>query len=214
MSLTGQAAMRDLRRDVFGHIQKLHLGFFDRYPVGRLVTRATNDVENIAEMFSSGIVALVTDVAKMIGFAVVLFLLEPRLALVSFLVVPILAACAIAFRRGIRDAFRKVRVRIARINATLQETVTGMKVVQLFTREARNQRDFDAMNADAPRRLDRLDPLRRRALRGGRDRGRHLGRGDRRRTAPASPPPARSTSSSTGCAASSCRCAISRPSTR
>ncbi len=148
MSLTGQAAMRDLRRDVFEHIQKLHLGFFDRYPVGRLVTRATNDVENIAEMFSSGIVALVTDIAKMIGFAVVLFLLEPRLALVSFLVVPILAACAIAFRRGIRDAFRKVRVRIARINATLQETVTGMKVVQLFTREARNQHEFDAMNAD------------------------------------------------------------------
>jgi ATP-binding cassette subfamily B protein len=148
MSLTGQAAMRDLRRGVFAHIQKLHLGFFDRYPVGRLVTRATNDVENIAEMFSSGIVALVTDVAKMIGFMVVLFLLSPRLALVSFLVVPILAACAVLFRRGIRDAFRKVRVRIARINATLQETVTGMKVVQLFTREARNQREFEAMNAE------------------------------------------------------------------
>ena len=148
MSLTGQAAMRDLRRAVFGHIQKLHLGFFDRYPVGRLVTRATNDVENIAEMFSSGIVALVTDVAKMIGFAVVLFLVDPRLALVSFLVVPILAVCAVAFRRGIRDAFRTVRVRIARINATLQETVTGMKVVQLFTREARNQREFEAMNAE------------------------------------------------------------------
>jgi len=147
MSLTGQAAMRDLRREVFAHIQKLHLGFFDRYPVGRLVTRATNDVENIAEMFSSGIVALVTDVAKMIGFAVVLFLVDPHLALVSFLVVPILAACAVGFRRGIRDAFRKVRVRIARINATLQETVTGMKVVQLFTREARNQREFEAMNA-------------------------------------------------------------------
>lgn len=148
MSWTGQAAMRDLRRDVFAHLQRLHLGFFDRYPVGRLVTRATNDVENIAEMFSSGIVALVTDVAKMIGFAVVLFLLAPRLALVSFLVVPVLAISAVLFRRGIRDAFRKVRVRIARINATLQETVTGMKVVQLFTREDRNLRDFDAMNAE------------------------------------------------------------------
>jgi ABC-type multidrug transport system fused ATPase/permease subunit len=74
--------------------------------------------------------------------------LAPRLALVSFLVVPILAACAVGFRRGIRDAFRKVRVRIARINATLQETVTGMKVVQLFTRESRNQREFEAMNAE------------------------------------------------------------------
>ena len=148
MSLTGQSAMRDLRRDVFAHLQRLHLGFFDRYPVGRLVTRATNDVENISEMFSSGIVALVADVAKMIGFAVVLFLLEPRLAAVSFLVVPVLGMAAVSFRRGIRDAFRKVRVRIARINATLQETVTGMKVVQLFTREERNLRDFDAMNAE------------------------------------------------------------------
>jgi ATP-binding cassette subfamily B protein len=148
MSLTGQSAMRDLRRDVFAHLQRLHIGFFDRHPVGRLVTRATNDVENIAEMFSSGIVALVTDVAKMIGFAVVLFLLDARLALVSFVVVPILAAAAVWFRRGIRDAFRAVRVRIARINATLQETVTGMKVVQLFTRERRNQRDFDALNAE------------------------------------------------------------------
>lgn len=148
MSLTGQSAMRDLRRDVFDHLQRLHLGYFDTQPVGRLVTRATNDVENIAEMFSSGIVALVTDVAKMIGFAVVLFLVDARLALVSFTVVPLLAACAVLFRRGIRDAFRKVRVRIARINAMLQETVTGMKVVQLFTREERNLRDFDALNAE------------------------------------------------------------------
>jgi len=75
MSKTGQSAMRDLRRDVFAHLQRLHLGFFDRYPVGRLVTRVTNDVENLSEMFSAGIVALVTDVLKMVGFAVVLVLL-------------------------------------------------------------------------------------------------------------------------------------------
>ena len=147
MSKTGQAAMRDLRRDVFDHIARLHLGFFDRYPVGRLVTRATNDVENVAEMFSAGIVALVTDLLKMVGFAIVLFLVDARLALVTFLVVPILAACAVVFRWRIREAFRLVRVRIARINATLQETVTGMKVVQLFTRERRNLREFDGLNA-------------------------------------------------------------------
>jgi ATP-binding cassette subfamily B multidrug efflux pump len=147
MSLTGQSAMRDLRRHVFDHIQALHLGFFDRYPVGRLVTRATNDVENIAEMFSSGIVALVTDVLKMLGFAVVLFLVDARLASVSFAVVPVLGLAAVVFRRGIRDAYRRIRVRIARINAMLQETVTGMKVVQLFTREARNAADFDELNA-------------------------------------------------------------------
>lgn len=147
MSKTGQSAMRDLRRDVFAHLTRLHIGFFDRHPVGRLVTRVTNDVENLSEMFSAGIVALVTDVLKMVGFAVVLFVVEPRLAAVAFLVVPALAVCAIVFRARIREAFRLVRVRIARINAMIQETVTGMKVVQLFTREARNQRDFDALNA-------------------------------------------------------------------
>lgn len=147
MAWTGQSAMRDLRREVFAHIQKLHLGFFDRYPVGRLVTRATNDVENVAEMFSAGIVALVTDVIKMIGFAVMLFLVEWRLALVTFLVVPFLALAAIIFRLQVREAFRDTRIRIARINTQIQETITGMKVVQLFTREARNMRDFDEMNA-------------------------------------------------------------------
>ena len=148
MARTGQAAMRDLRRAVFAHIQQLHLGFFDRYPVGRLVTRATNDVENVSEMFSAGIVALVTDVLKMLGFAVALFLVDARLAVLTFLVVPVLAVAAIVFRLKVRDAFRAVRVRIARINAYLQENVTGMKVVQLFNREAQSFRDFDAMNAD------------------------------------------------------------------
>ncbi len=148
MASTGQAAMRDLRRAVFAHIQQLHLGFFDRYPVGRLVTRATNDVENVSEMFSAGIVALVTDLLKMLGFAVALFVVDARLAGITFLVVPILAVAAIVFRLKVRDAFRAVRVRIARINAYLQEHVTGMKVVQLFNREAKSFREFDAMNAD------------------------------------------------------------------
>ena len=148
MATTGQSAMRDLRRDVFAHIQKLHLGFFDSYPVGRLVTRTTNDVENVTEMFSSGIVAFVTDVFRMVGIAVVLTLLDPDLALLTFAVVPGLAVAAIIFRFKVRQAFRAVRVRIARINAHIQETVTGMKVVQLFTREERNLRDFVVMNAD------------------------------------------------------------------
>jgi len=147
MASTGQAAMRDLRQTTFRHIQSLQLGFFDSYPVGRLVTRTTNDAENLAEMFSAGIVALVVDVAKMIGFAVVLFSLDAELATVAFLLVPFLAACAILFRFKVREAFRAVRVRIARINVHIQETITGMKVVQLFARERRNLRDFDAMNA-------------------------------------------------------------------
>jgi len=148
MAATGQHAMRDLRAKVFDHIQGLQIAFFDRFPVGRLVTRVTNDVENVAEMFSAGIVALVTDVLVMFGFAVVLFLVDARLAIATFAVVPFLAVAAVVFRLRVREAFRMVRVRIARINAHIQETITGMKVVQLFTREARNLRDFDAMNAD------------------------------------------------------------------
>jgi ABC-type multidrug transport system fused ATPase/permease subunit len=137
MSRTGQAAMRDLRREVFGHIQRLHLGFFDTMPVGRLVTRATNDVENVSEMFSAGIAALVRDVFKMLGLALALFCIDARLAGFTFLVVPLLTVGAFVFRWKVREAFRAVRVRIARINAYLQENVVGMKVVQLFTREAR-----------------------------------------------------------------------------
>jgi ATP-binding cassette subfamily B protein len=148
MVWTGEAAMRDLRSAVFARIQKLHMGFFDRYPVGRLVTRATSDVEHVAEMFAAGIVALVTDVIKMIGFAVALFLVNPKLALATFCVVPFLAVAAVIFRLRVREAFRKTRVLLARINATIQETVTGMKVVQLFTREERNLRDFAELNGE------------------------------------------------------------------
>jgi ATP-binding cassette subfamily B protein len=148
MAWTGQNAMRDLREDVFTHIQSLHLGFFDKYPVGRLVTRATNDVENVAEMFSAGIVALITDILRMVGVAVMLFIVDARLALMTFLVVPVLTVVAVIFRFKVREAFRKVRVRIARINAYIQENVTGMKVVQLYGREARNYREFDHLNAD------------------------------------------------------------------
>jgi ABC-type multidrug transport system fused ATPase/permease subunit len=147
MARTGQSAMRDLRREVFQHIERLHLGFFDRYPVGRLVTRATNDVENVAEMFSAGIVAFLTDLFKMVGFAVALFLVNAKLALVTFAVVPLLAGAALVFRLRVRDAFRVIRVRIARINAFIQESVTGMKVVQLFTRERRNLAEFADLNA-------------------------------------------------------------------
>ncbi len=148
MAWTGQHAMRDLRRDVFDHMQSLHLGFFDTYPVGRLVTRATNDVENLNEMFASGLVTLITDVIKMAIIAAVLFVIHPKLALYTFLVIPPLVLCAVVFRLKVREAFRATRILIARINTMIQETITGMKVVQLFTREKRNFDAFDAMNAD------------------------------------------------------------------
>jgi len=143
----GQLAMRDLRVEILDHIQSLHLGFFDRYPVGRLVTRATNDVENLSEMFSSGLVSLVTDLLKMVGLAVVLFAISWKLALATFGVVPLLALAALVFRWKARDAYRETRLRIARINAQIQETISGMKVVQLFTRERRNADEFAALNA-------------------------------------------------------------------
>jgi len=148
MATTGQHAMFDLRRAVFAHIQKLPMSFFDTMPVGRLVTRSTNDVENLAEMFSQGLVALVTDVIKMLGFAAVLFMVSPKLTLYTFAIVPVMGLAAFVFRWKVREAYRAVRVKIARINTQIQETVTGMKVVQLFSREARNLEDFDRMNAD------------------------------------------------------------------
>jgi ATP-binding cassette subfamily B protein len=148
LAVTGQSAMRDMRSDVFTHIQKLHMGFFDGYPVGRLVTRATGDIEHVSEAFTAGLVLLVTDVLRMVGFAVVLFHTDARLAGWTFLVIPPLAVAAFVFRWRVREAFRRSRVLIARLNATLQESVTGMKVIQLFSREARNQREFEALNAD------------------------------------------------------------------
>ena len=137
------------------------------------MTRATNDVENVAEMFSAGLVLLVTDLLKMAGFAIVLFWSSARSRSLTFPVVPFLALAAFVFRLKVRDAFRATRVLLARINATIQETVTGMKVVQLFTREERNLRDFARLNAEHRDAWLYVDPLRLGALLGGRARAGH-----------------------------------------
>jgi len=142
----GQRAMFDMREVLFDHVQRLPMRFFDKYPVGRLVTRLTNDVETLAEMFSGGIVALLTDLLAIVAIAVVLFSIDARLALISMAVVPVLAAAAVIFRWKVRESFRLVRTRIARINAHLQETISGMKEVQLFAREQRNFETFEAVN--------------------------------------------------------------------
>jgi ABC-type multidrug transport system fused ATPase/permease subunit len=162
MAVMGQHAMRDLRRALFDHVQRLPLAFFDRYPVGRLVTRLTNDIETISEMFTSGVVALVADLVLMAFFAALLFAIHPRLALAAMAIVPPLALAALVFRWKVREAFRAVRVRIARLNAQLQETISGIRVVQLFAREARNLAEFARENAehrDAWRRSIRYDAL-------------------------------------------------------
>ncbi|HXZ86344.1 MAG TPA: ABC transporter ATP-binding protein, partial [Myxococcota bacterium] len=148
MAAMGQRAMLALRRRLFDHVQRLPLRFFDRYPVGRLVTRLGNDIETASEMFSGGLVALVADLATMTLLAGLLFYFNWRLALAAMAVVPAMAAGALVFRWKVREAFRTVRIKIARINAHLQETITGMRVVQLFAREKRNLAEFMQTNGE------------------------------------------------------------------
>lgn len=148
MTVMGQRAMRRLRRDLFERVQRLPMSFFDHYPVGRLVTRLGNDVESVGEMFGSGLVQLVADLFLMLGFAGLLFWIDWQLALVAMAVVPLLAVAAVILRWRVRQAYRLVRVKIARINAHLQETISGMKVVQLFARESRNYDEFTRINRE------------------------------------------------------------------
>lgn len=146
MELTGQRVILDLRNAVYRHMQRLPAAFFDRNPVGRLVTRLTSDVENLSEVFSSGIITLLGDAAKLAGIIAILLAMDLRLALLTLLVLPALAGLAFFFRVKIRDAFRSVRERVARLNAYLQEQITGMAVVHLFQREAANDEEFEAVN--------------------------------------------------------------------
>jgi ATP-binding cassette subfamily B protein len=150
--LTGQRVMHDLRRALFAHIQRLDAAFFDRNPVGRLMTRILNDVEAINEMFTSGAVAIVGDVVTLTGVVVVLLLLNWKLALVTFALVPVLVIAAAYFRLRAREVYRLVRARLAVLNAFLQESLQGMTVIQLFARERQEAASFARLNGDlAPR---------------------------------------------------------------
>jgi ATP-binding cassette subfamily B protein len=146
MQLMGQYIMNDLRRQVFAHLQRLPIAYFDRNPLGRLVTRVTTDVDALNELFSAGIVAIVGDVLLLAGIVGILFWLDWRLALAAFAIVPLLLGLTSWFKRRVRESFREVRIKIARINSFLQEHVTGMSVVQLFNREARAWREFAEIN--------------------------------------------------------------------
>lgn len=148
MELTSQRVMYDLRMKVLRHLQGLSLSFFDKNPVGRLVTRATNDVEVLHEMFTSIVITLLRDVFIIVGVIVMLLKINWRLALVSFAVIPFMAWATAVFSLKIRDAFRGVRVRIARINASLQENISGMRVTQIFGRETESFRRFATVNHD------------------------------------------------------------------
>ena len=146
MQTMGQYIMYDVRKEIFAHLQRLPVGFYDRNPVGRLMTRLTTDVDALNEMFTAGVITIFGDLAMIFYIVIFMFQVNWRLALVSFAILPLLAALTVWFRLGARTSFREVRVRIARINAFLQEHITGMPVVQLFNREEKEMRSFREIN--------------------------------------------------------------------
>jgi ATP-binding cassette subfamily B protein len=147
MQMTGQRIMYDMRMQIYGHLQRLGLGYYDRNPVGRLMTRVTTDVDVLNDLFSAGVVAIFGDVFTLAGIMIVLVVMDWRLALLAFSVLPLIVLITQWFRRHVRDSYRTVRLWIARINAFLQENITGMATVQLFLRERRNFDQFDEINA-------------------------------------------------------------------
>jgi ATP-binding cassette subfamily B multidrug efflux pump len=142
----GQRVMIDLRNAVFSHLQRLELRFFDRNPVGRLMTRVTGDIEVLNEMFTSGVVTIFGDVFTIGAIVTAMLLMDWRLALVTFAVLPVVFVAAMVFRIQVRKAYRDIRVRIARINAYLQERITGMQVVQIFGQEKASREEFERIN--------------------------------------------------------------------
>ena len=142
----GQRVMADLRLTVFSHLQRLSVSYFDRNPVGRLMTRVTSDVETLNELFSSGVVTVFGDIFTLIAIMVNMLLVDWRLALVAFGVIPLMMLAAFTFRKLVRSSFSDIRVKVARLNAFLQEHLTGMRVVQLFGREEAEARAFAGVN--------------------------------------------------------------------
>lgn len=144
----GQRVMFDLRGEIFAQLQRLDLRFYDRNPVGRLMTRLTSDVETLNELFSSGVVSVFGDVFTLVFILCAMLWMDWELALVSFAVLPLVGITVALFRRRIREAYRDIRVRLARMNAWLHERITGIRVVQLFNREAADARELDRINQD------------------------------------------------------------------
>ncbi len=148
MNWTGQKIMYDLRMEIFTHVQKLHMGFFNRNPVGRLITRITNDVEVLNELFTAGVVSIFGDIFTLGGIVLVMLWLNWKLALVCFSVVPLLFVVTMIFKFKVRGSYRWVRRSVAKINAFLQENITGMSVVQIFVQEKRKLHQFDERNSE------------------------------------------------------------------
>jgi ATP-binding cassette, subfamily B, multidrug efflux pump len=147
MQLTGQRIMYDLRMQLYAHLQRLDLAFYDRNPVGRLMTRVTSDVDVLNELFTAGVVAVFGDIFTLVGIMIVMLSMDWQLALASFIVLPLIVVVTQWFRANVRESYRTVRTWVARINAFLQENLTGMATVQLFRREPMNAARFDSINA-------------------------------------------------------------------
>ena len=148
---TGQRVIRDLRRHVFSHLQRMGLRYYDRNPVGRLVTRVTSDIEALSELFTSGLALLFQDVFVIVFITIILFALDAELAAASFLVIPLLLVVSEVFKRRSRVAYRNVREKLSTLNSTLQETLTGIRIVQLFAQESRMSGKFRSINRDFQR---------------------------------------------------------------
>ena len=145
-ALLGQRVMRDLRQQLFEQVQRLSITFYDRTPVGRLVTRVTSDVESLNELFTAGVVAGLGDLFTLLAIAVMMVVVDWRLALAAFAVIPLVYLTSHVFQSRVRIAYREIRTRLARINAYLQERITGIRVVQLFGREAGETERFATLN--------------------------------------------------------------------
>jgi ATP-binding cassette subfamily B multidrug efflux pump len=147
MQWTGQKVMFDLRAQIFRLLQRMHIAFYDKNPVGRLVTRVTTDVDAVNEMFTSGVVSIFEDIFVLAGIVAIMLLMNWKLAVITFAVLPLIGIATRVFRDKVRESYRRIRVAIARINAYLQEHVSGMVVLQLFNREERAFDKFSDVNA-------------------------------------------------------------------
>src|SRR6185369_4509442 len=143
---TGQQVMFDLRSQIFRHLQRMHVGFYDKNPVGRLVTRVTTDVDALNEMFTAGVVSIFEDIFVLAGIIGIMLCFNWKLALITFAALPLIGFATKLFRDRVRDSYRRIRVAIARINSYLQEHVSGMMVLQLFNREERAFEEFSRVN--------------------------------------------------------------------
>lgn len=148
MQTAGQRALRDLRQDAFDHVQTLSVSFFQRQPLGRLMARLTTDIESLQEALASGIVTMVGDLITLSAIVVILLVKDWKFALISFVIVPVLVGLTSVFRHYMRKAFREVRTKISRLYSHLQESITGMAVIQLFIRERVSAQEYEEINRD------------------------------------------------------------------